>query len=138
MITAYADITPLKGGIYLASTGYITVRAYASDARIPLKDVAVAIVDPEGEPIALRLTDRSGSISPVPDLSASQRPDTGIIPYTTVNIYARLRNYEQIEAEQVQIFADTVTSQDLQMIPLSELPESWTKTEIFRTPPQNL
>lgn len=102
----------------------------------------MAIVDPEGEPIALRLTDRSGSIAPVPitvpDLSASQRPDTGIIPYTTVNIYARLRNYEQIEAEQVQVFADTVTTQDLQMIPLSELPESWNKTEIFRTPPQNL
>lgn len=135
-------LRPLKGGIDLASTGYVTVRAYASDARIPLKDVAVAIVDPEGEPIALRLTDRSGSIAPVPipvpDLSASQRPDTGIIPFATVNIYARLRNYEQIEAEQVQIFADTVTSQDLQLIPLSELPESWSKTEIFRTPPQNL
>ena len=133
---------PMKGGIGLSATGYITVRAYASDARIPLKDVAVAILDPEGNPIAFRLTDRSGQIAPVPitvpDLSASQRPDTGITPYTTVNIYARLRNYEQIEAEQVQIFADNVTSQDLQMIPLSELPESWNKTEIFRTPPQNL
>lgn len=126
----------------MSATGYITVRAYASDARIPLKDVAVAILDPDGEPIALRLTDRSGQIAPVPitvpDLSASQQPDPGIIPYATVSIYARLRNYEQIEAEQVQVFADTVTSQDLQMIPLSELPESWNKTEIFRTPPQNL
>lgn len=107
-----------------------------------MKDVAVAIVDPDGNPIALRLTDRSGQIDPVPitvpDLSASQRPDTGIIPYSTVTIYARLRNYEQIEAEEVQIFAGTVTNQDLQMIPLSELPESWNKTEIFRTPPQNL
>lgn len=133
---------PMKGGINLPATGYVTVRAYASDARIPLKDVAVAIVDANGEPIALRLTDRSGQISlvpiAVPDLSASQRPDTGIIPYTIVTIYARLRNYEQIEAEQVQVFANTVTSQDLQLIPLSELPESWNKTEIFRTPPQNL
>lgn len=133
---------PLKGGIDLSATGYITVRAYASDARIPLQNVAVAILDPDGNTIALRLTDRSGQISPVPitvpDLSASQRPDTGIVPYTTVDIYARLRGYEQIEAEQVQIFADTVTSQDLQLIPLSELPESWNKTEIFRTPPQNL
>ena len=132
----------MKGGIFLSATGYITVRAYASDARIPLKDVAVAIVDPEGNPIALLLTDRSGQIEPVPitvpDLSAGQRPDTGIIPYTTVTIYARLRSYEQIEAEDVQVFPDTVTSQDLQMIPLSELPESWNKTEIFRTPPQNL
>lgn len=133
---------PLKGGIILPAIGYITVNAYASDARIPLKDVAIAIVNAEGEPIALRLTDRNGQIDPVaisvPDLSASQRPDTGIVPYAVVNIYARVRNYEQIEAEQVQVFPNTVTSQDLQMIPLSELPESWNKAEIFRTPPQNL
>ena len=104
--------------------------------------MAIAITDPEGEPIALRLTDRSGRIEPVPipvpDLAASQRPDTGIIPYTNINIYARKENFEQIEAENVQVFADTVTDQDLQLIPLSELPESWTETEIFRTTPQNL
>lgn len=132
----------MKGGIFLPATGYITVRAFASDAQMPLKDVAVAITDPEGNAIALRLTDRSGTIAPipisVPDLSASQQPDTGIIPFSTVNIYARSRNYEQIEAENVQVFADTVTTQDLMLIPLSELPESWTKTEIFQTPPQNL
>ena len=29
-------------------------------------------------------------------------------------------------------------SQNFEMIPLSELPQQWTKTEIFNTPPQNL
>ena len=128
--------------ISLPAIGYITVRAFTSNSQIPLQDVAIAITDPDGDPIALRLTDRSGRIEPiaisVPDLAASQRPDTGIIPYTQINIYARKENYEQIEAENVQVFADTVTDQYLQMIPLSELPESWTKTEIFRTTPQNL
>lgn len=128
--------------IPLSAIGYITVRAYTSTAQIPLSDVAIAITNPEGEPIALRLTDRNGRIDPiaieVPDLSASQRPDTGIIPYTQINIYARKEDYEQIEAENVQIFAETVTDQDLQMIPLSELPDNWTKAEIFRTTPQNL
>ncbi|MBR2888700.1 MAG: spore cortex-lytic protein [Oscillospiraceae bacterium] len=123
-------------------TGYITVRAYASEAQLPLQNVAVAITDADGDVIALRLTDRSGRIEKVPievpELSAGQRPDTGVVPYTTVNIYARLRRYQQIEAEQVQVFPDTVTTQDLQLIPLPELPEAWTKTEIFRTPPQNL
>ncbi len=126
----------------MSATGYITVRAYASDARIPLANVAVAITDPAGSALALRVTDRSGLIQnipiTVPDLEASQEPDPGIQPFTTVNIYARLRDYEQIEAEGVQVFAGTVTSQDLQLIPLSELPDSWTETEIFRTPPQNL
>jgi hypothetical protein len=107
-----------------------------------LQDVSVAITDPNGNPIALRLTDRSGFIDPipitVPDRSASQSPDSGIIPYTNINVYARLENYEQIEAENVQVFAGIVTTQDLPMIPLSELPDSWNKAEIFRTTPQNL
>lgn len=118
------------------------MHAYTGRAQIPLEDVAVMITDPSGNAIAMRLTDRSGLIEPiaitVPDLSASQSPDTGIIPYTTVNIYARLKDFEQIESENVQVFADTVTNQNLEMIPLSELPEAWTKAEIFKTPPQNL
>ena len=132
----------MKGVITLPSTGYIRVHAYTSDAQIPLQDVSVAITDPNGNPITLRLTDRSGFIEPipitVPDRSASQSPDSGIIPYTNINVYARLENYEQIEAENVQVFAGIVTTQDLPMIPLSELPDSWNKAEIFRTTPQNL
>ena len=126
----------------MSSTGYLTVHAYTSDARIPLESVAIAVTDPNGDAIALRLTDRSGRIEsipiPVPDLSASQQPDTGVIPYATVNIYARKRLFEQIEAENIQIFPNTVTDQDLQFIPLAELPDSWIRTEIFDTPPQNL
>ena len=100
------------------------------------------ITDPNGTAIAMRLTDRSGQIQPVPitvpDRAAGLNPDTGIVPYTNVNIYARLENYEQIEGENVQVFPDTVTDQDLEMIPLSEFPEQWTKGELFKTPPQNL
>jgi hypothetical protein len=55
-----------------------------------------------------------------------------------VNIYARLENYEQIEAENVQVFPNVITNQNLEMIPLSELPDKWTQTEIFNTPAQNL
>lgn len=90
----------------------------------------------------MRLTDRNGQIEPieipVPDRSASLTPDTGEVPYAVVNLYARLRGYEQIENENLQVFADTTTDQDLVMIPLSELPGKWDKTEIFDTPPQNL
>ena len=128
--------------ITLPSTGYIQVHAYASNARLPLRDVAVRIADMNDSTIALRLTDRSGTIIPVeisvPDVSAGQTPDTGIIPFTRVNIYARLENYERIEAKDVQVFPGVVTLQNLEMIPLSELPESWNKAEIFDTPAQNL
>ncbi len=133
----------MKGGDILSATGYIQVRAFESYAQIPLKDVAVSITDVNGGAIALRLTNRSGTLdSPVeievPDLAESQSPNTGVIPFAVVNLYARLENYEAIEIEQLQIFANTTTVQNLEMIPLSELPSSWNKLEIFNTPPQNL
>ena len=132
----------MKGVIALPSTGYIQVHAYASNARLPLQDVAVRITDMNDNPIALRVTDRSGIIVPVeisvPDVGASQKPDSGVVPFTRVNIYVRLENYERIEAKDVQVFPDVVTLQNLEMIPLSELPDSWNQSEIFDTPAQNL
>lgn len=90
----------------------------------------------------MRLTDRSGQIAPiaipVPDIEAGQSPDTGLIPFTRVNLYARLTGYIQIEDEDLQVFPNTITVQNLEMIPLSELPDSWGKKEIFTTPSQNL
>lgn len=127
----------------MSTTGYIQVHAYTSKARIPLQGTAVTITRPDGSAIAMRLTNRSGTLdSPVeivvPDRSASQTPNTGILPFTDVNLYARLENFETIEIENLQVFAGTLTVQDLPMIPLSELPDSWNKLEIFNTPPQNL
>lgn len=129
--------------IFLSSIGYIQVHAYTSNAQIPLENVAISITDPKGSAIALRLTNRSGQLDvpipiSVPDLSASQTPNSGVIPYTTVNLFAKLTNFEEIEANDIQIFADTVTNQNLEMIPLSELPEYWNQVEIFNTPKQNL
>lgn len=124
------------------ATGYITVHAYTSYALLPLKDVAVTVTAIDGTAIAMRLTDRNGLIVPieipVPERSASLNPNTGETPYAVVNLYARLKGYEQIEIENLQVFADTTTNQNLEMIPLSELPGAWNQTEIFDTPRQNL
>ena len=127
----------------MPSTGYIQVHAYTSTAQIPLRDVAVTVTDTAGAAMAMRLTNRSGLLDDpieivVPDLSASQSPNTGVIPFSVVNLYARLENYEEIEIENLQIFANTITIQNLEMIPLSELPNSWNQAEIFNTPAQNL
>ena len=127
----------------MSATGYIQVHAFTGDAQIPLKDTSIIVTDTSGSAIAMRLTNRSGVLdSPievsVPDLSASQSPNTGVIPFSVVNLYARQKDYEQIEIENLQIFADTVTNQDLKMIPLAEFPDQWGKIEIFNTPAQNL
>lgn len=133
----------MKGGIFLSAIGYIQVHAYTSNAQIPIEDAAVTVTDASDSAIAMRLTNRSGLLDEpiqvsVPDLSASLTPNTGIIPFAVVNLYARAENYEAIEVENLQIFADTITLQNLEMIPLSEFPDSWNKTEIFQTPAQNL
>jgi len=127
----------------MPATGYIQVHAFTSNARIPLKDAAVVITDSSGSAIAMRLTNRSGRLdSPmeisVPELSASQSPNTGVIPYATVNLYAKKENFEEIEIQNLQVFADTISDQDLPMIPLSELPGQWNKAEVFPITPQNL
>ena len=127
----------------MSAIGYIQVSAYTGNARIPLKDVALAITESDGSVIALRLTNRSGQLDvpveiEVPDLSASQSPGTGVVPFRSVDLYARTENYEEIEVKNLQVFASTVTMQNLQMIPLSELPEYWNQTEIFQTDKQNL
>ena len=126
----------------MPSTGYIQVRAYTSTAQYPLKDVAITVTAEDGTAIAMRLTNRSGQIVPieipVPDRTESLVPDPPETPYTSVNLFARLRGYEQIESENLQIFAGTTTFQNLEMIPLAELPEQWDQTVIYNTPPQNL
>lgn len=126
----------------MPDSGYIQVQATTSNAEIPLQDVAVTVTAPDGTAIAMRLTDRNGLTSlievPAPEMSASLEPDTGIRPYTPVNVYARLDGFEQTENENLQVFPNTTTRLVLQLIPLSELPDSWDKTVLYNTPPQNL
>lgn len=126
----------------MPDSGYIQVLATTSNAQIPLEDVAVAITAADGTAIATRLTDRNGLIEPVeiptPELSAGLTPDTGVRPFTPVNVYARLEGFEQIENENLQVFPNTTTRLVVQMVPLSELPDSWDKTVLYNTPAQNL
>ena len=118
------------------------MHAYASNAQIPLQDVSVAVTATDGTAIALRLTDRSGRIVPipipVPERAESLTPNPPERPFAVVNISARLKDYEQIFVDNVQVFADVTTDQELALIPLSELPESRNKSETFLTTQQNL
>ncbi len=101
------------------------------------------ITSKDGSTIAMRVTNQSGMLDKpiaidVPDLSAGQTPDTGLIPFSVVDLYAWAQNYEAIEIKNLQIFPTITTSQPLAMIPLSEFPDSFNTLEIFDTPRQNL
>ena len=125
----------------MPAVGYIQASAYTSRARLPVEDAAVSVIDDQGRLLGLRTTDSNGLTTPirleVPDKSQSQTPGNSK-PFVTVNLYARAEGYEQVLARGIQVFADTVTMQDLQFVPLSELPGSWKQVEVFDTPPQNL
>ena len=127
----------------MSSNGYLTARAFMSYAQIPLKDVAVVITAEDGTAIAMRLTNRSGLTEPIPiptpDKSESERPEeNGHRPFTDVTVYAFKTDFEQIVARNVQIFPGVTTVQDLEMVPLSELPDRWDENVLYNTPPQNL
>ena len=126
----------------MSSIGYLQLFAYSSRARLPLRDVAIMVSDQNNRVIAMGLTDKNGKFGPisipVPERKDSLTPGSTENPFSTVNIHARLENYEQIEADNVQLFANTVTTQNLEMIPLAELPIQWSKSEFFNTPAQNL
>lgn len=127
----------------LSATGFVNVHAFTSNAQLPLKDVAIALTDQDGDSIALRLTNSSGKLDEaialtVPDLSDSQQPNSANTPYKTINIYGRKENFEEIYIRNVQIFANTVTLQNMEFIPLSEFPADHFKSESFDIPAQNL
>ena len=125
----------------MPAIGYIQAKAYTSRAKLPLEDAAVSVIDENGRLLGLRTTNSSGLTTPirleVPDRAASQSPGDEK-PFVTVNLYARAEGYEQVLVRGVQVFADTMTTQELQFVPLSELPGSWKQVEVFDTPPQNL
>ena len=120
----------------MSSNGYITARAYMSYAQIPLEDVAVVVTAQDGTAIAMRLTNRSGLIEPIPiptpDREESERPEgNGQQPFTDVTVYAFKTDFEQIAVR-------ITTVQNLEMVPLSDIPDRWDEKILFNTPPQNL
>lgn len=132
-----------KEAVILSATGYLQIYAFTSNAQIPLQDAAITVTDSDNQVIAFRLTNRNGQLDApiaiqVPDQAESEAPNPPERPYGVVNLYARAEDYELIRVENVQIFANTQTDQNLVFIPLAEFPESYNEEETFITTPQAL
>ncbi len=125
--------------------GTLSVRVTASRAQIPIDGATVTFTRsaPGGgtELLAVRFTDSSGKTPPVtfstPDASDSRAPEPGQ-PYTLVDVEAWHPDYAGVLVENVQVFPGQKTLQDIDLIPLEEFPPSFSGTEVFDLPPQNL
>jgi len=128
----------------LPSRGSVIARVYTSDAYIPLEGAQVVFssVDEAGSRrlLALRLTNSSGLTDPVyvetPDFSESLKPDAALQPYATIEISTSLPGYSRIVAQQVQVFPNIETIQDLQLQPVSDTEQN--RSETYRGNRQNL
>ncbi len=128
----------------MASIGYFTARVYTSSAQLPIRDATVALTQATSSgtrQIATRLTDESGRIPPIPiaapERSESQQPGT-TSPYTDLSVTVEYPGYERVLIEGLQIFSDTVTEQDVELLPLEELPQVYNMTELIEIPSQEL
>lgn len=120
----------------MAETGYLTVRTYASRAQLPIEGAVVTLTEPtEQGPrlIASRITDENGQIPviavPTPNKSESLSP--GIAkPFAAVELTVDHPDYDRVLIENLQIFADIVTQQNIALLPRSDLPEAYNLTEV--------
>ena len=110
----------------MAAQGAISVRVYAGNEALPIADAGVHIVESEDGSerlIAYRTTDKNGKTSPVfidtpaADTSASPGQEK---PYKSVDIHIRHPLYHMVDIYNVQVFADTLTRQQVQMIPMQQ------------------
>ena len=126
----------------MPATSLLQVFAYTSRANLPLSGVTVTVTDPQGRLLGIRQTNSSGLIGPiaisVPEKSESLDSAFPGKPFTSVSIFARHPGYRQIDVQNAQVFPGVVTVQNLEMIPLSQLPRACNGTEEFDIPPQNL
>lgn len=129
----------------MSAQGTLQVHVYTSRANTPLADASVAISQrhPDGTRalLSMQSTNTSGDTIPIlisaPDLSDSQTPGHGI-PFANVDIAVDFPAFERVIVENVQIFANTLSIQDIQLQPLDALPASWGDSLEFLIDPQNL
>ena len=125
--------------------GTLIVRVTTSRAQIPIDGAAVTLTRPAPgggtDLVAVRFTDESGRTPPIilatPDASESRAPEPGQ-PFALVDVEVWHPDYAGVLVENVQVFPGQKTLQDVDLIPLEEFPPSFSGTEVFDLPQQNL
>lgn len=125
--------------------GRLLVRTYISNMLIPIEGTRVTITQNNGngeEILAFRLTDENGKTEileiDTPDIELSQDQTNTTTPYASVNIKVEKEGFVIFVIENVQIFADRLSEQNIEMIPLPEKSDYDEFNNVFIVTPQNL
>ena len=125
--------------------GSLLVRTYIADMLIPVRDVRVTVTENNGngeEILAFRLTDENGKTDIIeidtPDMELSLDQNNTLKPFTSVNIKVEKEGFIIFIIQNVQIFANRLSEQNIEMIPLPEKSEYDEFSNTFTVTPQNL
>ncbi|MBR5514590.1 MAG: hypothetical protein IKU52_00130 [Clostridia bacterium] len=108
-------------------TGYLTVAVSGAKGSFPIEGAQVRVYSTENDDITLLktlITDRSGKTEtvalPAPPFSASQRPDSGIIPYTQYIIETDYPGYYRVQNINAPIYSGVTSIQNVALVPISK------------------
>ena len=112
---------------------------------IPISGVRVTVTQNNGngnEIIAFRTTDENGKTEIIeintPDIELSLDENNNQKPFTSVNVKVEKEGFVIFLIEDVQIFADRLSEQNIEMIPLPEKADYDEYNNVFVVTPQNL
>ncbi len=124
--------------------GYINVRVTTSRALYPLEDAFVSVTKNEQDKVSLlgfRVTDKDGKTETIivetPDIELSQQPNNSN-SFTSCNIRIDHPQYYSLIINDVQIFAENITLQEVELIPLEENATINSRIKSINIPAQNL
>jgi len=133
----------------MQATGTLSVRVYATRARIPLEGATVVVTSPGAEGkwklLSIQSTDSSGLIRPVridapaPGESTSPHglPGDGE-PFALCSVWAEQPGYAMLQVSNVQIFPGVETMQDMELAPLPQGQQGPRQWDVRDTPAQSL
>ena len=111
----------------MPQTGSLIVRAYTSQAQLPVSGATVIISSPSEDGrrkvFSIQTTDESGGTRPVtleaPDLSHSESPG-GTAPFSDYSLVVEHPEYYLATFEKLQVFPGVETVQNVPLVPLPQ------------------
>lgn len=128
----------------MAQNGTLIVRTFVSRAQLPISDAIVIVAVPEQDGrhklISILRTNESGVAGPIslpaPEVSESLSPGHNGSAFSSYALIAEHPDYQLALFENLQIFPNVETVQDIAMIPLSA--NGRNETDLTSVTPQPL